>query len=245
MSGGVDVLAIGAHPDDVEIGCGGALLLSVDAGRSVVVADLTAGEMSTRGSVQERDGERQRAAELLGVRERVSLGLPDTRVGTDPSHRDAIAALIRRFRPRLVLAPFASDRHPDHEATGRLAREACFLAGVAKAGMGEPHRPARFYGYMIHHPFEPTFVVDVTRVWDRRTEVVAAYRSQFGPGSGPSTELSGGNFIDRLRDRAGYFGSMIGTERGEPFICQGPLAVSGLPDFKTSTTGSLLYRKFL
>ena len=244
MSDGVDVLAIGAHPDDVEIGCGGALLLSVDAGRSVVVADLTAGEMSTRGSTQERESERQRAAELMGVRERVSLGLPDTRLGTDPSHRDAIIALIRWFRPRLVLAPFASDRHPDHESAGRLAREACFLAGVAKLGTGEPHRPARLYEYMIHHTFQPTFVVDVTRVWGRRTEAIAAYRSQFGPGAGPSTELSGGDFIERLGDRAGYFGSMIGTKRGEPFICQGPLALSELPDFRLPTTGDRSYRSY-
>ena len=176
----VDVLAVAAHPDDVEFGCGGTLLLAAGAGLRVVVADLTAGELSTRGDRETRERERRRATELLGLTGRECVGLPDGRVGCEPEHRDAVVAVIRRLQPRAVLAPYTEDRHPDHAAAGRLVRDACFFAGVAKAGPGAPHRPRRVYHYMLHQPFEPVFVVDVSAVWDRRLQVATAYESQIG-----------------------------------------------------------------
>ena len=239
----VDVLAVAAHPDDVEFGCAGTLLVAAGAGLRVVVADLTAGELSTRGDRETRERERRRATELLGLTGRECVGLPDGRVGCEPEHRDAVVEVIRRLQPRAVLAPYTEDRHPDHVAAGRLVRDACFFAGVAKAGPGAPHRPRRVYHYMLHQPFEPVFVVDVSAVWDRRLEVATAYESQIGRHpDDPATALSGGRFLDVLAARATFYGAMIGAERGEPFSCRGPLAARGLPELEPLDLSAHAYR---
>lgn len=246
MKATLDILAIGAHPDDVEIGCGGALILAADAGLRVAVADLTAGEMSTQGTPQVRERERAEASTLLGLCERMSLGIPDTRVGQEPWHSDALVTLLREYRPRIVLAPYPDDRHPDHAAAGRLVREACFFAGVSKFGAGEPHRPRRLYHYMLHHPFDPSFVLDVSAVWARRMAAVAAYESQFGSATEPRTEIGSPAFLAKLTDRASYFGAMIGASHGEPFHCRGPLAVTTLPGLDDSESRhGMPYRMFL
>lgn len=233
MTAPVDVLALAAHPDDAEAGCGGALLLAAAAGARTAIADLTAGEASTHGSPQERAQERDRASRLLGLAHRVTLDLPDTALGTDPSHRVAVAALLRELRPRVLLAPYPSDRHPDHAAAGRLAREACFLAGVRRFGDGDggdPHVPQRLYHYMLHEPFAPAFVVDVDAVWERRTAALEAYASQFGrPAGERATAIAGRAFLDMLDARAIAYGALVGAARGEPFHCPGPLRVGGLP----------------
>ena len=182
---GIDVLAVGAHPDDVEVGCGGVLALCTRSGMRVAIADLTGGELGTQGTPELREEEARRAADVLGVTTRVNLGLPDGGVGTDPAQRSAVVTLLRTLRPRLVLAPYhLDDRHPDHAAAGRLMRDACFLGGVARWGEGEPHRPVRLHHYMLHHVFEPTYVVDVTPVWEQRTAAVAAFASQFAASAG-------------------------------------------------------------
>lgn len=231
MSDDVDVLAIAAHPDDAEAGCGGALLLAAAAGARTAIADLTAGEASTHGSRQQRARERDRASVLLGLARRVTLDLPDTALGSDVSHRVAVVALLRELRPRVLLAPYPSDRHPDHAAAGRLAREACFLAGVRRFGNGgDPHVPRRLYHYMLHEPFEPTFVVDVDAVWERRTEALEAYASQFGRAPQErATAIAGRAFLDMLDARAVAHGALVGAARGEAFHCPGPLLVGGLP----------------
>ena len=234
MTEAVDVLAVGAHPDDVEIGCGGALLHAVDRGLRAAVVDLTDGEAATRGSPEVRMKERRLAGELLGLAARDRLGLPDGSLGTSPDHRLAVAGVIRRFRPRVVLAPYPEDRHPDHAAAGLLTREGCFLAGLNKIGEGSPHRPARLYHYMVHYPFSPSFVVDVSEVWDRKMEAVRAYESQFGPDQGPATEIGGPGFLEFLEARAAVHGAMIGTRRGEPFHQPGPVALSSLPGLDPS-----------
>ena len=217
-----DVLAVAAHPDDVEFGCGGTLLLAADAGLQVVIVDLTAGELSTRGDPATRERERRRATELLGLTGRECVGLPDGRVGSEPEHRDAVAAVIRRLRPRVVLAPHTEDRHPDHAAAGCLVRDACFFAGVAKAGPGPPHRPRRLYHYMLHQPFEPVFVVDVSAVWDRRLQVATVYASQVGNEAGePVTALSGGRFLDVLAGRATFYGARSGPNAASPSTAAG------------------------
>jgi N-acetylglucosamine malate deacetylase 1 len=246
LSAAVDILGIAAHPDDAEIGCGGALMLAADAGLRVAVADLTSGEMATRGTPKQRDQERARAAELLRLCDRIAVGMPDTGVGTEPWHRDAIVALIRDWRPRIVLAPYPDDRHPDHAAAGRLVREACFLAGVARLGAGSPHRPRRLYHYMLHHSFEPSFVLDVSAVWTRRMAAVAAYESQFGAATGQRTEIGDPAFLEQLSARASFFGAMIGAQHGEPFYCRGPVAASMLPGLSPGDTDhDLRYRMFL
>lgn len=235
----VDVLVLAAHPDDAEIGCGGTILRAVDAGLAVGVADLTDGELSTHGDPTTRAQERDRATAVLGLDQRVRLGLPDC--GLD-RQRDAIVGLLRSLRPRVLLAPHPNDRHPDHAATGRLARDAAFLAGVGRYLPGdEPHRPSVLHHYMLHRPFEPTFVVDVGPVWERRRQAVAAYASQIGhPPAEARTAIAGPDFLAALEARAVFYGAMIGAERGEPFWTDGPLAVEGLP----GCTGSG-YRMFV
>jgi bacillithiol biosynthesis deacetylase BshB1 len=226
----VGLLAIGAHPDDVEIGCGGALLLAAARRIRTGVVDLTDGEASTRGSPEIRAKERDRATELLGVAVRERLELADGSVGTAPDHRLILASAIREFRPRVVVAPFPEDRHPDHAAAGRLAREACFLAGVGRIGEGEAHRPARLFHYMAHYPFTPSFVVDVSSVWDRKMDAIRAYESQFGGSPEPVTEIGGPGFLELLEAWATVHGAMIGVARGEPFHQQGPVPLSFPPE---------------
>jgi bacillithiol biosynthesis deacetylase BshB1 len=239
MSAAVDLLAIAAHPDDAEIGCGGALILAAASGLRVVVVDLTRGERSTSGTLEQREHERAHAAELLGLWRRVGFDLPDTAVGTDVSHRDALVDLLRELRPRIVLAPHTDDRHPDHAAAGRLARDAAFVAGVGRVGSRAPHRPYRLYHYPLHHPFEPTFVLDVSSVWDRRMQAVTAYTSQFGqPPEQQRTEIGGPAFLELLEARGAHYGAMIGAVRGEPFRCHGPLRVTTLPELDPATATS-------
>jgi bacillithiol biosynthesis deacetylase BshB1 len=230
MTESVDLLAVGAHPDDAEVGCGGVLASAALGGVRVAVADLTAGELATQGSPQTRRREARRAATILGLHERVALEIPDGWVGTEPGHREEAVALIRDLRPRVVLAPYTADRHPDHAAAGRLIREACFLASLGKFSSGSPHRPAALYHYTVHHPLVPSFVVDVTAVWSQKMDAVRAYRSQFEPAPhGGGTEIGSEGFLAFLEARSRFYGAMIGVEHGEAFFSQGPIALEALP----------------
>jgi bacillithiol biosynthesis deacetylase BshB1 len=141
--------------------------LAAQQGRQVVIADLSAAEKSSRGTPEGRQREKEEAARRLGLSARLTVGLPDTEIGAQPAQRLPVIQLIRDTRPRIVLAPFEHDRHPDHAAASKLVTEACFLAGVRQVGDGQPHRPERVIYYMIHHPFEPSFVVDISGVWDQ------------------------------------------------------------------------------
>jgi N-acetylglucosamine malate deacetylase 1 len=230
-AGEVDLLAVGAHPDDAEIGCGGALLLAVRAGLRVGVADLTRGEAATLGTPELRDEERARAAEILGLATRPCLGLPDAAVGTDPAHRDALVGLVRETRPRIVLAPFPHDRHPDHAATGRLVQEACYLAGLPAVGRGRTHRPDKLYHYLLHHTLDVSFVVDVSEVWERKLEAVRVYRSQFGSPDAEDAVIDVGRFLEVVEARATVLGATIGARWGEGFWSAGPIALAGVPGF--------------
>jgi bacillithiol biosynthesis deacetylase BshB1 len=228
----LDILAFSPHPDDAELGCGGSLILAADSGLNVAVADLSAGEMSSRGTAEERQGEKEEAADRLGLRSRILVGLPDGEIGTEPAHRLAVIQLIRETRPRLVLAPYGQDRHPDHVRASQLVKDACFLAGVGKIGTGGPYRPEWVYYYMIHHPFEPSFVVDVSSVWDRKMAAVAAYRSQFQSADGEfQTAISRPDFMRFVEARSIVYGAMIGAAYGEAFYLPGPVPLGGLPGF--------------
>lgn len=222
----IDILAFSPHPDDAELGCGGSLILAADQGLRVAIADLSAGEMGSGGSRAIREAERTEAAGHLGLVERWLVGLPDSRIGQAPGHRDPLIALIRHARPRVVLAPYWRDRHPDHEAAARLVREACFLAGVGKVGSGAPHRPEHLFHYMLHSPFDPSFVVDVSAVWERRQAALLAYRSQF---EGGATAIGRPDFLRAMEARAIWYGAQIGAAYGEPFRLRGPLGLPALP----------------
>jgi bacillithiol biosynthesis deacetylase BshB1 len=226
----LEVLAFSAHPDDAEIGCGGALALAARRGLRVGVVDLTDGERATRGTPAGRATEREEATRTLGLSERIALGLPDGELGLSRQAVAPVVEVIRDTRPRVVLAPNGVDRHPDHEAAGRLVRKGCFEAGLGTLGSGALHRPAHQFSYMGHSPFDPSFVVDISAVWEQKRAAVACYRSQFSPdGGGPATALSGGGFLKLLEVRARWFGAMIGGRHGEPYLCRGPVPLSGLP----------------
>lgn len=229
----LDVLAIGSHPDDVELGCGGTLALLASQGRRVGIVHLTRGERGTRGTPEQRTEEAERAAAALGAVELAFLDCGDGALRAGEAEEDALIEILRRFRPDLVLGPTPRDRHPDHARAHELVAAACFYAGLANRGSGgAPHRPAAVFSYMQHDPFEPAFVVDVTAVWDRKMESLAAYGSQiFQPGQKedddqPKTKVASREFRLAVEGRARHFGLMIGAELGEPFWSRLPLAVS-------------------
>jgi len=230
MNKPLDILAFAPHPDDVELGCGGSLILAADKGWKVAVADLTDGEMSSRGTPELRQQEIQRATALLGLTARYSIGLPDSAIGTSPEHREPVIELIRQTRPRIVLAPYWEDRHPDHVRASYLVKEASFFAGVGKLGPGKPHRPPWLFYYLLHTPFAPTFIMDVSSVWHRRMAAVRAYESQFlSADRDVTTALSHPGFLRSLEGRAMGFGWMIQAAYGEPFLSETPLSAAAFP----------------
>lgn len=237
----LDVLAIGSHPDDVELGCGGTLALLAGQGRQVGILHLTRGERGTRGTPEQREREAERAAAALGAAELAFLDCGDGALRAGDAEEDALIEVLRRWRPELVLGPTPRDRHPDHERAHRLVAAACFYAGLANRGSGgPPHRPAAVFSYMQHDPFDPTFIVDVTSVWERKMEALAAYRTQlFQPGESdqdearqeddqPMTKVASREFRLAVEGRARHFGLMIGAEMGEVFWSRLPLAVGNL-----------------
>ena len=232
----VDILAFSPHPDDAELGCGGSLILATDRGLRVVIADLSGGEMSSQGTPEIRNNEKECASEKLGLWKRLQVGLPDTEIGVDPAQRLPIIQLIRDLRPRMVLAPYRHDRHPDHEGASKLIKEACFFAGVSTIGTGRPHRPEQLCYYMIHSPFAPSFVIDISNVWDRKMEAVTAYQSQFKPVAGKaSTAISQHGFLRFIEAQAIVFGAMIGASYGEAYYLSGPVPLDGFPRLENAS----------
>ncbi|MEM7307136.1 MAG: bacillithiol biosynthesis deacetylase BshB1 [Planctomycetota bacterium] len=228
----LDALVIAAHPDDAEIALGGTILRLVDAGRKVGVLDLTRGEMGTRGTAEDRDAETAAASEVLGLAARFNAGLPDGRVQDDVEAREGVAAVIRETAPDLVIAHHVDDLHPDHAACGRIAREAWYLAGLkrlaSEAGEAPAHRPRRLLHFSGHVPFEPTFVVDVGPVWERKLDVIRCYGSQIQPdGETDRGEhfLFGADILARAATKARYWGERIGAAYGEPLLHAGPLPI--------------------
>jgi N-acetylglucosamine malate deacetylase 1 len=227
----LDILVVAAHPDDAEICLGGTLLLAAAAGRKVGIVDATRGEMGTRGTREDRDREMLAAGELLGLALRRNLDLPDGRVEATVPAREALARILRELRPEVVLAHHVEDLHPDHAATGRLARAAWYLSGLgrlAELDGGPPAaRPRRLLHFMGHVPFEPTLVVDIGPVWERKVELVRCYASQLepsSPGDRGAHFLFGADILGRMETRARFFGERIGALYGEPLLSVGPLA---------------------
>ena len=218
----VDVLAIAAHPDDVELTCGGTLLRAVQFGRRTAIIDLTAGETGTKGSPATRAAEAAKAAAVLGVSARENLGLPDAGLVNTPETRVALARLIRRFTPRVVIAPALQGRHPDHRAAAELVRDASFVAGLAKVAPDIPrHRPFKvLHCLSFREDWEkPTFVVDISSVFDRKLEAIFCYASQFeGVSQAGEVYPNGDPLRDIIRHQAAHYGSLIRSRYGEPFF---------------------------
>ncbi len=224
-----DVLAFGAHPDDVELTIGGTVLSLLNQGYGVGIVDMTRGEMGTRGTPEVRATEAAEAARRLGVSVRRNLGLPDGNVVLNQASRDAVIRVLREYRPSVVLAPIDRDLHPDHAWTGRIVREAAFLAGLVRWDTGQaPHRPRTVLGYVTHTTEDPDLVVDVSAFMRQKKEACLAYESQFhDPDSeAPATYISSAGFWDWWEARARSFGHRIGVEFGEGFVHDGPIPLA-------------------
>ena len=217
----VDLLAIGAHRDDVELTCGGTLLKAAAQGYRTAVIDLTQGEMGTRGSAELRAKEASRAADVLGLAARENLNLPDAGIVNTPDTRAMLARLIRRYQPRVVLAPSRHGRHPDHGVSAQLVRDACFVAGLAKIAPDVPtHRPHKVVHCLAYRQdFDrPSFVVDISGEFDQKLEAVRCYASQFDDATQAGEVYPNGEpLYDVLRHYAAYYGALIRTRYGEPF----------------------------
>ena len=238
----IDLLAIAAHPDDVEQTCGGTLLRAAEAGYRTGIIDLTAGDMGTRGSPEIRIAESEAAAKVLKVSHRENLHFPDARLENSMAGRMTLAQRLRELRPRTVILPYWEGRHPDHYRTAEIGYEACFLAGLRKLDQyTEPHRPFKIIYSTLYANVTPSFVVDITPWFERRMESLLTYRSQYGPiptenygipceprevlnyqqdrqTNANSLFPNEAEIRDRLSAVARFYGNLIGTRYGEPFI---------------------------
>jgi N-acetylglucosamine malate deacetylase 1 len=225
----VDLLAIAAHRDDVELTCGGTLAKAVRAGRRVGILDLTQGETGTRGDAAIRAAEAARAAEALGVTLRLNAGLPDAHLHNDEPSRARLVELIRATRPRVVILPFPVGRHPDHRVTAELGRDACYLAGLAKYGpAGAPHRPFKILHALAYRedPVKPSFVVDISDTFDVKMAAIRCYASQFeGARAAGEIHPTGLDLYELIRVQSAHYGSLIRRPYGEPFFCYETLEV--------------------
>lgn len=227
-----EVLAIGAHPDDVELGCGGLLARLAAAGRIVGVVDLTAGELGTRGDAAVRQAEAEAAAAVLGASWRRCLALPDGGVrGEDPGQLACVVGVLRAARPRAVLLPDGGDPHPDHGAAAALVARACVWSGVGSWAreQGEPHKPRLLLAYPgPRQVFAPAVAIDVTAWYGAKRAACAAHRSQFDPGAGAPTHLASGYFLAAIEGRDRAVGNAAGVELAEGFSALGPLPADEL-----------------
>jgi bacillithiol biosynthesis deacetylase BshB1 len=221
MSDVVDLLAIAAHRDDVELTCGGTVAKVARTAR-VGILDLTQGESGTRGDAATRAAEAQRAAEVLGAHVRLNAGLPDAHLHNDEPSRQVMVGLIRRTRPRMVILPFPVGRHPDHRVASELARDACYLAGLKKyPADGEPHRPFKLLYSLAYRedPVKPSFVVDISDVFEIKMKAIRCYASQFD-GAQAAGEIfpTGQHLYDLIQVQSAHYGSLIRRPYGEPYF---------------------------
>jgi bacillithiol biosynthesis deacetylase BshB1 len=227
----VDVLLFGAHPDDVEWGAGGIMLLLRQARVSFAIVDLTNGEMGSRGTEEERIKEAQEAAAFVGASERVSLNFPDCGLVDSPETRRHVAGAIRRFRPSIVLAPFWKDRHPDHEAAGTIVRKSLLYSTLVKANdPNPPHKPDTFLYFLLRGFRSPSFAVDISSVQKQKMELLKIHRSQFAR----TAEQYGilptglGDYLFSLESRDRFFGTLIGTHYAEALVADRPMKLTSL-----------------
>jgi N-acetylglucosamine malate deacetylase 1 len=218
----VDLLAITAHRDDVELLCGGTLAKAAEQGYRTGILDLTQGEMGTEGSADLRAEEAAAAARILGVLARRNAGLPDAALENKPEARLVVVRWIRAFRPRVVILPYPAGRHPDHRIASQLGYDACFLAGLSKLpSLGEPHRPHKILYSLTYREdaVKPSFVVDITDQIEKKIDSVKCYASQFDGKTWGGEVFPGGErtLYDQVRMHAARYGSLIRTEYGEPF----------------------------
>jgi len=226
----LDVLAIAAHPDDVEQTCGGALIRMAESGYRTGALDLTAGDMGTRGTPEERVAESELAAKHLLLAWRGNLHMPDARLENSLPARMTLAVKIRELKPRVVILPYWQARHPDHYRAGELGYEACFLAGLRKLDpYSEPHRPFKILYSSVYADVKPSFIVDISSQFERRMSALFSYASQYG-----ATAQGGGLFPaeQEIRERLGaiarFYGNLIGVRYGEPFVVKEAIEIGDI-----------------
>lgn len=236
----LDILAFGAHPDDVELGCAGTLAKEISLGKKVGIIDLTRGELGTRGSAEIRDEEASKAAEILGISVRENLEFRDGFFTNDEKHQLEIIKMIRKYQPEIVLCNAIHDRHIDHGKGSKLVSDACFLSGLRKVEtqvngeMQEAWRPKVVYHYIQWYNIEPDFVVDISDFMDKKIESVLAYSSQFYDKNSkePVTPITSKNFLDSITYRAQDLGRVVGVDFAEGFTTERYLAVNSLEDLR-------------
>ncbi|MCX7548295.1 bacillithiol biosynthesis deacetylase BshB1 [Xanthomarina sp. F1114] len=239
----LDILAFGAHPDDVELGCGGTLAKEIAAGKKVGIIDLTRGELGTRGTAETRDSEATAASKILGASIRVNLEFADGFFINDRSHQLEIIKILRKYQPDIVLCNAIKDRHIDHGKGSTLVSQACFLSGLLKIDTKfdeddetwqKPWRPKQVYHYIQWQPIEPDFVVDISEVMPKKLESVMAYKTQFynPENKGPETPISNKNFTDSVTYRAQDLGRLVGVDFAEGFTVERYPVINSLFDLK-------------
>jgi bacillithiol biosynthesis deacetylase BshB1 len=232
----LDILAFGAHPDDIELGCSGTIAKEISLGKKVGIIDLTRGELGTRGTIEIRNAEAAKAAEILGISARENLDMRDGFFINNEEHQMKVIQMIRKYRPEIVICNAIEDRHIDHGKGSKLVSDACFLSGLRQikteinGEAQEAWRPKVVYHYIQWKHIEPDFVVDITGFMDIKMESILAYSSQFyNPDSAePESPISSKNFLNSVKYRAQDLGRIIGTEYAEGFTVERYLAVNSL-----------------
>ena len=234
----LDILALAAHPDDVELSCAGTLIKAIQSGKKAGIVDFTKGELGTRGTPEIRLAEAEASAKIMGLSARENLGFRDGFFKNDEEHQLEVIRMIRKYQPEIVLANAVSDRHSDHGRASELAREACFLAGLAMIkteldGIEQKAwRPKTVYHYIQSIPHTPDVIVDVSSAWEAKIAAVKAYKSQFfDPNSKePSTYISSPEFLNMIESRGIHYGHEIGAKYGEGFTVERTPGVQSIFD---------------
>ena len=234
----LDILALAAHPDDIELSCAGTLIKAIQEGKKAGIIDFTQGELGTRGTPEIRMSESAASAEIMGLSARENLGFRDGFFQNDEQHQLEVIKMIRKYRPEIVLANAIKDRHPDHAKGADLAREACFLAGLAmiKTQLDgveqEAWRPKIVYHYIQSIPHDPDIIVDVSSAWETKLKAMKAFKSQFyDPNSNePNTYISSPEFWNMIDSRGIHYGHEIGVKYGEGFTVERTPGVSSIFD---------------
>ena len=230
----LDILAFGAHPDDVEIGCGGTIISHIANGKKIGIVDLTKGEMGTRGTPEIREKEAEEAADIMGVDFRLYLEFPDAFLENSKESKMEIVKLIRQYQPEIVLATAVEDRHPDHGTAAQLISDACFISGLRKVEIDgkDAWRPRAVYHYIQFKEIVPSVVVDVSDVYEKKMKAIRAHKSQFhDPNSKePETVISSPQFFGFIESRAIDFGKQIGVSFGEGFTLNRYVGTANLFD---------------
>lgn len=233
----LDILAIGSHPDDVELGCSGTLIAEIQRGKKAGIIDLTQGELGTRGTIETRYAEAADAARVIGLSVRENLKMRDGFFRNDEEHQLQVVKILRKYKPEIVIGNILEDRHPDHGRGGWLVYDACFFSGLRQVKTvdddgqeQERWRPKMLLHYIQDRFYEPDVIIDVSHVWEQRMEAVKAYRTQFLPNgsSDPQTYISSPEFVESLTARARLLGKRIGVKYAEGFVSKKSIGIKSL-----------------